>query len=149
MARNRTDKCCFESRYGGCWVTPAQYVVEYLCQLKSETDLPQKFWKLPEWEAFFRWQSKYANKLIKQYGVNVIVAALRDYRLKGLQSLSPKAAWKFKKVFDEYKAKRDVIDSMEPTTTTKAQGDIRRNTQGKMSLFSKLKKVEADNAGEV
>lgn len=150
MAKDRTSKCTFPSKRGGGWVTPAQYITEFLCIHKAKAegkDLPDKFWELDEWSTFFRWQIMYANKLLKKYSVNAIVAALRDKRLYGLQSLSPKAKWKWEKVFDEYQVKQIVIDSQ--SVQTIESSDIMeqpRKPFGKKTNLARLREIEDDGS---
>ncbi len=73
----------FQSRYGGGTVTPAQYIVEIICEKKAHAakeTLPNRFWDLATWDAFFRKWVRPANKCIKQFGAMSVVNALRDPR---------------------------------------------------------------------
>ena len=76
-----------ESRYGGGLVTPAQYITEFICEKKSTTDLPEKFWKIHEWGRYFRNQVASANALLKIYSVKAILRAINDPRAKKIYSL--------------------------------------------------------------
>lgn len=91
MAKNRTEKCTYLSRYGGEWVSPAQYITEFVCERKAQNDLPLKFWQLPEWNKYFRNQITAANQLLKDFEVKAILQALRDKRAKRIFSL--RAPW--------------------------------------------------------
>ena len=90
MSKQRTEKSIFESSYGGGNITPSQYITEILCgkiAYKKGQELPNHFWKLPEWNKIFRQQIPAANKLLKKYSFFVILKALRDKRVWGLTSL--------------------------------------------------------------
>ena len=95
MANKRTEKCNFPSRYANdTWVTPAQYICEYICEKKAQQDgkdLPHHFWQLKEWQTYFRSQVNTANKLLKKYEVKAIVAALKDKRT--FRTYSLRAPW--------------------------------------------------------
>lgn len=102
MPENRSNKSNFQSSFGGGFVSPAQYITEQICSKiakKKSSELPPKFWKLPAWEKFFRQQIPAANKLLKKYPYQVIVAALRDKRMWWLESLR---APQFLPILDEY-----------------------------------------------
>jgi hypothetical protein len=116
MGSSRTKKSTFISQYGGAetlYITPAQYVVEQLCVIiarRTKKELPSRFWQLPEWAKLFRNQICAANKLLKTYSPNAIVAALRDKRLYRLYSLrSPSLP----SILDEYQKVVDFKNSQE------------------------------------
>ena len=44
----------------------------------DKTDLPQKFWELPEWNRYYRQQIVAANKLLKEYRGEAIALALKS-----------------------------------------------------------------------
>jgi hypothetical protein len=151
---NRSDKRRFESRFGGNYITSAQYVVEQLCVSvahQNKSDLPDKFWQLPEWEKFFKWQIKYAVMILKYYDASAIVAAMRDKRLAGkIRSLSPQAAWSYKAVFQEYQ-KKFLIEKTTPLTETKpAEGTPRPSFGGRLKkgLLQAIKQVESTQNGK-
>jgi hypothetical protein len=102
MGKQRTVKSIFESNYGGGNISAAQYITEQICSnisKKRQSELPQKFWNLPEWNKIFRGQIPAANKLLKFYPYQVIVATLRDKRLWWLESLRAK---QLLPILDEY-----------------------------------------------
>ena len=142
MGSKRTPKCNYPSLKGGGWVTPAQYVTEHLCILKAEGDLPEKFWTLKEWANFYRWQIKYANKLLETYDAEVLAKALRDKRLRGLQSLSDRAAWKWKKVFDEYQKNHITVVADGKEIHNVDTTEKPRPTLGRKSPLKRLKDLD-------
>lgn len=80
MAQERSDNSRYESRYGGGFVTPAQYIAEIMCERaakKDKKDLPVKFWNLPTWKRTFMTQVLAANSVLKLYSPKAIIAALR------------------------------------------------------------------------
>ena len=91
MAKNRTDKCRWPSKYSpGGWVTATQFIIELICEkqaAKKHKDLPIQFWKLPEWQKEFVSQTRAANKLVKKYGPKPIIQAIKK---RNIWSLRPK-----------------------------------------------------------
>ncbi len=90
MANERTQKNCYESRYGGGYINAANFLVELICEKiasKRKTKLPQKFWKHSDWTSTYKNQILHAHKLVKTYPVKVITEALKDYRAKKIYSL--------------------------------------------------------------
>ena len=87
MPKHRTKKSPFESRYGGNWISPAQYITEYICEKKSSGDLPDKFWQQEKWKSYFRQQVFAANGLLSLYSPKAIIQALRDRRAYRVYSL--------------------------------------------------------------
>lgn len=112
MAKKRSAKSTYPSRYApGEWVTPAQYIIEYVCENAAQytgRDLPVKFWKNEEWQKFFVSQTRAANKLLKKYEPKAITAAVKK---KKLRSLLPK--WVDGVIAKEQK----ILDAQNKTTT--------------------------------
>ncbi len=81
MAKKRSEKSRYESKYSPKgYVTAAQYICELICEAKARNEkkeLPLKFWELKEWQNYFVFQSKYANKLLKSYDERAIIAVLK------------------------------------------------------------------------
>jgi hypothetical protein len=80
----------YKSKYSNSEVTAAQYITELICEKlaqKKQTDLPQKFWTLPEWKRFFAQQVISANSLLKLYSATAIIRALRNKAAFGIYSL--------------------------------------------------------------
>lgn len=84
MAKNSSNKSRYPSRYSpGGWVSAPQYVTELICESKArqdKKDLPRKFWEDKDWEKYFKYQIILANSLIKDFGEEAVIAALRDRR---------------------------------------------------------------------
>ena len=143
MATNRTDASRYPSRYGGGWVTHAQYLTECLCVLiakQERQELFDKFWNEEPWKAIFRRQVPLANKLLKEYPIEVILDTLRDRRCWKIHSfganflLKPILTQK-KREYDANAAQQSSVELEETSTVQKP----RRMSTGKKSLFSKLK----------
>ncbi len=86
MSKTRSQKSNYPSRYAkDGWVTPAQYIVELLCENKAKKygtgELPLQFWNLEEWANEFKSQLRATHKLLKTYDVKAIVAAIKEKRL--------------------------------------------------------------------
>lgn len=118
MPNHRTDKCCWLSRYGDgkTYVTAAQYITEYLCEIiakSSHKTLCSHFWKLPEWSKLFRSQIPAANMLLTKYPAKSIILALQDRRCKNLRSL--RALWLLEPVI---KSKLYIKDDVVLTSDT-------------------------------
>jgi hypothetical protein len=81
MAKERTEKSKYPSRYSlNGWVTAAQWIVEFISEKKAKQEkkeLPVQFWKLPEWNKFYRSQIHTANALVKKHGELAVIAALK------------------------------------------------------------------------
>ena len=143
MATNRTNSSRYPSRYGGGWVTHAQYLTECLCVLIAKTErkeLFDQFWNQEPWKAVFRRQVPLANKLLKEHPLEVILAALRDRRCWKIRSfganflLKPLLTQK-QREHDAQIAQQSDKELVETSTVQKP----RRMSTGKKSLYSKLK----------
>ena len=91
MAKERTKKSKYHSRYAESYVSAAQYITEIICERKSamsKQDLPVRFWQLKEWQKYFRFQIKTANALLKKYHEKAVVKALLDPRGERIGSLN-------------------------------------------------------------
>jgi hypothetical protein len=139
MAKTHTKRSPYPSRFGGpdCWVSVAQYVTEYVCELKAKRekkDLPTRFWDLPDWKKYFRFQIVLANRLLKEFSPDDLVRALKDGRAKYVYSLNHPVV---RKLAAEYKEKPSPAPKpVEPVPT----GNLHQtNPKGKQSLVSKLK----------
>lgn len=95
MAKNRSEHSRYPSKYAPKgWVTPAQYIIELICEKKALSDgraLSVKFWDNPEWAKFFTAQLRMCHSLIKKYSDKAIIRALQDNRTKNTYSL--RAPW--------------------------------------------------------
>lgn len=72
----------YTSNFSGKETGEAQFIVELICIAKNKKtgsgDLPNKFWNLPAWKAFYRTQIVAAHGLLKIYSANAIVSALKS-----------------------------------------------------------------------
>lgn len=85
MAKSKTAKCPYLSSYGGGYVRPDQWLTEKLCEVvarQQSKELPDKFWKHPNWSAFFRRQTQIAASLLNVFNAEAIAAVLADTKLK-------------------------------------------------------------------
>lgn len=90
MAKQRSKKSTYPSRYGGGHVTIAQYITEFLCENIAKSkgkELPPQFWEQDEWAKLFKLQIVLLNRqIIKKYHPRAIVKALKDFRCRGVNS---------------------------------------------------------------
>ena len=90
MAKNQTQKSKYPSRYSDGYVTPVQYIIELICEKKAgaeKKDLPSQFWKLPEWQTFFKSQLRKCHSLLRKYDEQAIIQALKNKRARSIWSL--------------------------------------------------------------
>lgn len=84
MAKNRTLKSCYESRYGGGWITAAKRLAEMACERAAgDNTLGSRFWMRPPWDKVFIREVTFANRLLATpFAFEAIVRALvsRDGR---------------------------------------------------------------------
>lgn len=94
MAKQRSDKSPYQSRFGAGWISESQFLAENMCSRKARAEfggeLPAKFWQDPYWEKQLRLQLKHANDLLKEYSVTSILAALKHPDAKKVYSLGLK-----------------------------------------------------------
>jgi hypothetical protein len=147
MAKQQSDKNCFQSRYGGGWITAAQYITEFLCVVIAKCErqeLFDRFWDKPYWNKVFRRQVGEANKLLAEYSVDVILEALRDRRCYRLKSFGAK--YLLGPILKE-KQEKNRARAAAPTPILPAKSTVVEqprkpvNTQSK-SLFNKLKDLD-------
>jgi hypothetical protein len=94
MAKQPSDASRYQSRYGGGWITAAQWIAELMCERQAKKDgrgLVMKFWLQPQWKKPFAMQLRLANGLMKIYQPAAISRALRSPRGRGAYSLA--AGW--------------------------------------------------------
>lgn len=81
----------YPSKYSnGKTVSAAQYITEIICEHKAKRDnkdLHFRFWTTQYWSRFYRDQISSANKLLKTYAPEDIVAALNDTKAQKIYSL--------------------------------------------------------------
>jgi hypothetical protein len=149
MAKNRTNKSTFTSIYGNGFVTPAQYLTEAICFLvarQKSIDLPDKFWEDKDWAKFFRRQVTMANKLLKDYDIQAILKALKDWRIKNkIRSLG--ARFMLDPVIKEYQKEIDHQKAQPLQKTPKGRTDIKPQKRiGSKSIISRLKDLDSERS---
>jgi hypothetical protein len=141
----RTEKQKYPSRYSpDGWCHAAQYITEYICEKKarmSKKELPVKFWELPEWLKYFKFQIVLANRLLKEYSEEAIIAALKDSSCFKVYSLnSPvlkNTIKKHQKIKDAQKVEKVEYNIPEGKTFQSSN-----NKNDKKSIISKLKELD-------
>jgi hypothetical protein len=143
MAKNRTNKSRYPSRYSpNGWVSAPQYITELVCEKKAQKEkkeLPMKFWEIKEWCKYYRYQITIANKLIKEFGEEPVIAALRDSRCWSTYSLrSP-----FLKKIIEEKSKEVIERPANTEYNIKDSEEVKHKTNNtKKSIISKLRDLD-------
>lgn len=149
MPENRTSKSTFNSSKGGGFISPAQFITEQLCIMiarQKQSELPDQFWQLPEWNKIFRRHIADANKLLKKYDVEAILLALRDKRLFRMESFHFPP---FKKYLEEHQkaisAKKAKEAEIEYVDYKAGEASSRTDVFTKKTGISKLKALEKKN----
>jgi len=151
MAKQRSSKSTYPSRYGGGHVTIAQYITEFLCENIARSkgkELPHKFWEQEEWAKFFRTQITLLNRqLIKKYHPRAIVKSLKDFRCKNVNSFGgfmKVPVWT--KVLIEYDALCKAQDlkekELKETVVSDATKDKPRKVLGTKHILNKLRELD-------
>jgi len=82
MAKNKTEKCRYPSTFSpGQWVHFAAYMTEQICQRKAflaYSTLPPQFWKIKEWNTYYRFQITVLNRLLKKYSEDAILKTFNE-----------------------------------------------------------------------
>ncbi len=150
MAKERTDKSRFPSRYDGGWVSNAQYLTECLCVLiakNEKKELFDNFWQKEPWTAIFRRQVPLAVKLLQIYDADIILAAMRDRRCWKMRSFGAK--WLLEPLLKEKQRQYDAKAIVQKNTTTLTDTSTTKRPRrpvstkaGKKSLFTQLKNID-------
>lgn len=93
MADQRTEKSPYQSRFGGGWIAPAQYLAESMCDRKARSQgkvLPLKFWEQDTWKREFLLQVRHVSGLLRLYSPDAIMRALRKPSAKRVYSFAAK-----------------------------------------------------------
>ena len=126
----------FDSRFSaGKKITPAQLITELICEKKAiieGVELPDRFWSNKKWANYFKYQSKYANVLVKQHKLTSLLKALRDKRTKNIFSLKHPSISSTAKYYDSIfvdvkpaeKELEITLDSIGIFTTKKTNLDL-------------------------
>lgn len=151
MAKQRSRKSVYLSRYDGGYVTIAQYITEYLCEniVRSRgTELPPKFWENEDWAKFFRTQITLLNRqILPYYHPRSVVKALKDYRCKRVNSFGGLLKVKvWKNVLDEMdkvcRAEDEREEKLQAHEAVDATKDKPREQTGNKHILSKLRDIE-------
>jgi len=143
MTKKRTDKSQYPSRYSpGGWVSAPQYITELICEKKAQKDqkeLPIKFWEIKEWRNYYRYQITLANKLLKEFAADAIIAALKDKRCWKTYSLrAPMLHGIIKEKSDE-----TVDRESETSYDVPDKEDIKhRSANNQKSILSRLRELD-------
>jgi len=145
MAKDRSEQSRYPSRYGGGWVSAAQYITECLCFLiarQQKKQLGERFWMQPYWAKVFREQIPAATTLLEEYLPEVVLGMLRDKRCWKIRSLRARSL--FNHILQEKAAAQAVKDAapvvvMEKTETVQKG---RQRTSGKKSILTLLRESE-------
>jgi len=135
----RTEKRSFESRFGGGWISAAQYLAETMCARNAKfnrTELPPRFWNDKPWKSYYLYQIKLANSLLKNYSHQIIFQALRTPN--GVKVISLKSPYLKREIqFIEKK------NSQQQITKTEASEMEQKSTfVQKKSLKRKLEELD-------
>lgn len=140
MAKERSDNSKYQSRHGGGWITPAQFLAELMCERfakKNGQDIPPKFWYKDPWKKEFFKQLSIANRLLEKYDPAIVSKALRSPDGKKIFSLG--APWLKKLIdYEEYKFKEINIQKVEEAKVL----PTKQSFVHKKSTISKLKDIE-------
>lgn len=140
MAKERSDNSKYQSRHGGGWITPAQFLAELMCERfakKNGQDIPPKFWYKDPWKKEFFKQLSIANRLLEKYDPAIVSKALRSPEGKKIFSLG--APWLKKLIdYEEYKFKEVNTEKVEDSKIL----PTKQSFVYKKSTISKLKDIE-------
>jgi hypothetical protein len=110
-----------------------------ICEKRAQQmthDLPREFWKFKEWEGYYKYQIKLANKLVKKFPAQAIIDTLLSPRTKSVFSLAHPL---LKDIIPDFiKKKDDQIDSRKIPDSTKNK----QKTKRKKNIVSKLKDID-------
>ena len=93
MAKNRTAKSCYPSRFGNGWITAQQYIAEIVCERrfkKDGKDVIPEYWKQADWAKICKYQNILASGLLKIHDAKAIINALNSKDGQGIFSLNNK-----------------------------------------------------------
>lgn len=93
MAQEKSKKSGYSSKYGGGYISPAQFLAEMMCErlaTKNKQKLPNRFWEDAFWAKTFKKQIMDANKLLKDHDIHHILKALDSFKCKFVYSLGLK-----------------------------------------------------------
>jgi len=137
----------YKSRFGGGYISGVQYLAENMCARLARRDrveLHERFWKSARWEKEFRLQTVHAAKLLKDYSMEAIIAALQTTRGKQVYSLGLKSV-----LVPIIKDEQEKLDRKKAASEVKVQVETpppaaeppRPNFVGKQTLLGKLREI--------
>jgi len=131
-------------------VSASQYITELICSKKASSngkELPQKFWELKEWGAYFRQQIVSANALLRIYDARAIIRALNNPKCFKVYSLR---APQLDAIIQEEERKLQEIAAQQAAAPKVVLADITakpRPHQTKPNVFSKLREIDGEEEG--
>jgi len=141
MAKQRSDDSKYESRHGGGWITPAQFLAEVMCERTAKEnleELPIKFWNKPRWKKEFFKQLNLANIILKDHDAAIVSKALRSKEGKNIFSLG--APWLKKLIILEEKNFKEISSLTESKEAVELP--IRKTFQQSKSLIKRIKELD-------
>lgn len=86
-----TESIKYDSKYSpGKKVSGLKLIIEIVCENKAKKqnkELPIQFWKIEEWESYYKSQLRAGSKLCKEFGENRVLSFIRK---NTIYSLHPK-----------------------------------------------------------
>ncbi len=140
MAKDRTEKSRYHSRYAETFVAPAQYICELVCEHKAQfmkKELPIRFWKLKEWAAYFRSQINTANALLKKYDEKAIIRALNNPKSRKTYSL--RSPFLLPIIEEEHKR---MLTERAAAPATIIEADVNKKPRERIDPLAKLKELD-------
>lgn len=112
MANDKTKKSQYQSRYGGGYITAAQFITELICEHNAKAtkrELTQFFWNDEIWAKDFKAQLVHANRLLKTYDPAVIITVLQSNILRYKRLTSLGAKWLLDPLFKAEQKKEKML----------------------------------------
>lgn len=141
MAKRKTEKCPYQSRFTDSFVTAAQYITELICEKHAHSvydgDLPRQFWKIKKWEKYYKYQIGHANRLVKKFPAKAIIDALLSPQTRKVYSLANPT---LEYIIREFVKKEDPVINPERNIPDSTREKPRRQTR--KNIVSKLKDLD-------
>jgi hypothetical protein len=139
---NENSKLRFKSIYSDSYISAAQYITEFICYRKAQSenrDLSIKFWESDYWAKYFKNQIPTANKLLKKYDAEAIIKALKHWKAKNIYSL------RAPHLIPLIEAEQKIIDSKPPVVESAldvVEGNIPIQRVKENKALNKLKDLD-------